>query len=259
MRVFARLVLTCLLIPTVSFAQLRGVPSENIDRSANPCTDFDAYANGQWRANHPIPAIQVTWAIRSIPQDDTRARLRSIAEEDADKAASLAKGSPGQLTGDFYAACIDEPRIDSLGMRPLDPLWKQIDSISNAQQLDAEIASLQKIDISAPLEVSSSQDLHDPTRMIAELEISGLGLPDRDYYLRDEPRFKEAREQYLHYAHTMFTLAGMDDATATASVAAVMRMPASWSAISVSPGPHSMVSAALLPAILSSAQRTAMR
>ncbi len=224
MRVFARLVTTCLLIPIVSFAQLRGVPTENIDRTANPCTDFDAYANGQWRATHPIPAIQVTWAIRSITQDDTRARLRAIAEEDAGKASSLAKGSPGQLTGDFYAACMDEPRINSLGIKPLDPLWKQIDSVGNAQQLDAEIASLQQININAPLELSSTQDLHDPTHVIAELEIGGLGLPDRDYYLRDEPRFKEAREQYSVYVHKMFTLTGMDEAAANAAVATVMKI-----------------------------------
>ena len=94
MRILSYLVIACMALPPATLAQLRGVPTENIDRTVNPCTDFDAYANGQWRATHPIPPIQVVWAIRTITQDDTLARLRSIAEEDAGKAASQPKGSP---------------------------------------------------------------------------------------------------------------------------------------------------------------------
>ena len=224
MRVLSHLVIACLALPPTSLAQLRGVPTENIDRTVNPCADFDAYANGQWRATHPIPAIQVVWAIRTITQDDTRARLRSIAEEDAGKAAALPKGSPGQLTGDFYAACMDEPQVNALGLKPLEASWGQIEGVQDAKALDAEIAILQQINISAPLELSSAQDLHDPTRVIAEIDITGSGLPDRDYYLRDEPRFKDAREQYVVYAHKMFTLAGMDETAANAAVAAVMKI-----------------------------------
>src|SRR5580693_5903974 len=109
-------------LPAMLNAQSRGVPVENIDRSISPCTDFDAYANGQWRATHPMPAIQTTWAIRSITQDETRARLRSIAEGDAIKAASTPKGSPSQLTGDFYAACMDESRVNALALKPLESM-----------------------------------------------------------------------------------------------------------------------------------------
>jgi putative endopeptidase len=224
LRILSYLVIACLALPPTSLAQLRGVPTEDMDRTVNPCRDFDAYANGQWRATHPIPAIQVVWAIRTITQDDTRARLRSIVEEDAGNAASLPKGSPGQLTGDFYAACVDESRVNALGFKPLEALWEQIEGVQDAKALDAEIASLQQINLSAPLDLSSTQDLHDPARSIAEIDISGSGLPDRDYYLRDEPRFKDAREQYVAYAHKMFTLAGIDEAAANAAVAAVMKI-----------------------------------
>jgi putative endopeptidase len=210
-----------------SQAQLRGVPVENIDRGASACADFDVYANGQWRATHPMPAIQVSWAIRTVTQDETLARLRSIAEEDASKSSTLAKGSPGQLTGDFYAACMDESHVNALGIKPLDPLWKNIDSVQDAKTLSAEIIQLQRININAPLNLGSSQDLHDPAFVIAELEIGGMGLPDRDYYLRDEPRFKEAREHYIAYAHKMFTLTGMNDAEASRAVEAVMRIETS--------------------------------
>src|SRR5580658_8325881 len=122
-------------LPAMLDAQVRGVAVENIDRSANACTDFDAYANGQWRATHPMPAIQTTWAIRTVTQDETRARLRDIAVEDAARAAGLPKGSPGQLTGDFYASCIDEARVNSFALKPLDPLLASVEAVKDAKSL----------------------------------------------------------------------------------------------------------------------------
>lgn len=209
---------------SASHAQLRGVPVEDIDRSVSPCTDFDAYANGQWRATHPIPATQTRWAIREVTQDDTRARLRSIAEEDSSKAASLPKGSPGQLTGSFYGSCMNESLIGSLGLKPLEPTLKKIAAVQDMKSLNAEIIHLEEIRISAPLFISATQDLHDTTRMIAEIGITGLGLPDRDYYLRDEPRFKDAREKYVRHVQKMFVLSGSTDANASTAAAAVMKV-----------------------------------
>jgi endothelin-converting enzyme/putative endopeptidase len=214
--------LALLSIPTVTLAQLQGVAAENIDRSVSPCADFDAYANGQWRATHPMPAIQTTWAIRVVTQDQTRARLRSIAEEDAAKSSTVPRNSPAQLTGDFYSACMDEARIDALGLKPLDPILKEIDGIREVPALGAEIVHLEAIQIEAPVHIEATQDLHDTTRMIAEIGIGGLGMPDRDYYLRDEPRFKEAREKYRAYMQRMMVLGGANGEDAARMVAAVM-------------------------------------
>jgi putative endopeptidase len=211
-------------LPAVLNAQVRGVAVENVDRSVSPCTDFDAYANGQWRATHPMPAIQTTWAIRTITQDETRARLRSIAEEDASKAASSPKDSPSQLTGDFYAACMDESRVNVLGLKPLESMLKGIAGVRDAKSLSAEIVRMQEINLAAPLVLSAAQDLHDTTRMIAEVGVAGLGMPDRDYYLRDESRFKDAREKYVAYMRKMSALAGSSDADAIPAVAGVMRI-----------------------------------
>jgi len=221
LRRFAALVAVLMLPATVN-AQIRGVPTQNIDRSASACTDFDAYANGQWRATHPMPDIQATWAIRTITQDETRARLRAIAEEDAGKAASLPKGSPAQLTGDFYAACTDEPGINAVGLKPLQSTLRGIEGVHDARSLSAQIARMQQIDLAAPLFLAAKQDLHDTAHMIAEVDVGGLGMPDRDYYLRDEPRFKDAREKYLAYVHRMIVLAGASDAQADRIVAGVM-------------------------------------
>lgn len=211
-------------LPVMLNAQVRGVVVENIDRSISPCADFDAYANGQWRATHPMPAIQTVWAIRTITQDETRARLRSIAEGDAVKAASTPKGSPSQLTGDFYAACMDESRVNALALKPLESMLQSIENVHDARSLSAEIVRMQEINLAAPLVLSATQDLHDTTHMIAEVGVGGLGMPDRDYYLRDEPRFKDARERYVAYMHKMIALAGSSDADAIPAVAGVMKI-----------------------------------
>jgi endothelin-converting enzyme/putative endopeptidase len=199
-----------------------GVNAENIDRAASPCADFDAYANGQWRTTHPMPDIQTTWAIRVITQDETRARLRAIAQEDAAKSSKVPKNSPAQMTGDFYGACMDEARVNGLGLKPLEPMLKEINGLREVPAVSAEIIRLQGIAISAPVTLSASQDLHDTTHMIAEIGIGGLGLPDRDYYLRDEPRFKDVREKYRAYMQKMFVMAGASEADATRAVASVL-------------------------------------
>ena len=227
MRPYSLIVLATLVLPIAAAAQSeivlpRGVAAEDIDRGANPCGDFDAYANGQWRATHPMPDIQTTWAIRTVTQDDTRARLRSIAEEDAAKSSTLPHNSPAQMTGDFYGACMDEPRVNGLGLKPLDAMLKEIDAIRDAPALSAEIVRLQRVDLDAPVSLSAAQDLHDTTHMIAEVGFGGLGLPDRDYYLRDEPRFKDVREKYRAYVHQMFVLAGASDEDATRAVTAIL-------------------------------------
>ncbi|MDP9038140.1 MAG: M13 family metallopeptidase [Acidobacteriota bacterium] len=205
-------------------AASRGVAAENIDRSASPCTDFDAYANGQWRATHAMPADQTTWAIRVVTQDATRARLRGIAEEDAAKSSKLPAGSPGQLTGDFYAACMDEAKVDAAGLKPLDPVLKHIAAIHDAAGLDAAIVELESLSLTAPVALAAEQDVHDTTHMIANVHVGGLSLPDRDYYLRDEARFKTAREAYLKHLQTMAGLAGSGDDDARAEVAAVLKI-----------------------------------
>ena len=228
MRLPSPVLLSTLILATAASAQSivlpRGVDAANIDRAASPCADFDAYANGQWRATHPMPDIQTTWAIRVITQDDTRARLRSIAEEDAAKSSTLPKNSPAQMTGDFYAACMDEPRVNALGLKPLDPTLKEIAALRQTPEVSAEIIRLQGIAIAAPINIAASQDLHDTTHMIAEIGIGGLGLPDRDYYLRDEPRFKDVREKYRAYVHSMFVLAGASDADAAHAADTVLTL-----------------------------------
>lgn len=224
MRIPSFACLALLTVSALSQTSLRGVAAENIDRNANACSDFDAFANGAWRSAHPMPAIQTVWAVRTVTQDETRARLRAIAEEDAGKSSTLAKGSPGRLTGDFYGACMNESKVNALGLKPLEPELKRIDAVKDTKELSAEMIRLQQILVDAPVALSSTQNLHDPKQVIAEVNLHGLGLPDRDYYLRDEPRFKDAHGKYMEYMNTIFTLAGAKDADAASAVAAVIKI-----------------------------------
>ena len=218
------LVNAILCIPALLEAQLRGVPTENIDRAANACTDFDAYANDRWRAEHPMSATESTWAIRTITQEETSAHLRTIAEEDAAKAEALRLGSPGRLTGDFYGSCIDQPRIDSLGVKPLQANQRIIDGVHDPNTLSAAIIHLQQMEINAPVAIRPLQDPHETERVIAEVSIAGLGMPDRDYYLRDEERFSSVRLKYVAYAKKLLGVAGVPDTDAGHIVTAVMKI-----------------------------------
>jgi len=114
------------------------------------------------------------------------------------------KGSVEQLIGDHYASCMDEARVEALGLEPLRPLLAEIDGLTDIAGVQRIVGRLHEIAIPIPFGLTGSPDPHDPTRVIADLYASGLGLPDRDYYVKTEPRFQEAREKYrVHVAHVI--------------------------------------------------------
>ncbi len=101
------------------------------------------------------------------------------------------KGGAEQLSGDFYAACMDENRIDALGVKPLQPMLDEVRAIKTKNDVQRTIEHLHDIGIAAPFGLFAAQDLHNPKQMIAHVTASGLGLPDRDYYLKTEKRFQK--------------------------------------------------------------------
>ena len=105
----------------------QGVQPGDIDRKVDPCTDFFAFSNGRWRAENPIPASMPRWSRRWAAGEATKEQLREILEQAA--AAKAQRGSIEQLTGDFYAGCMNEAQADSLGAKPIAPLLAQIDAI----------------------------------------------------------------------------------------------------------------------------------
>jgi putative endopeptidase len=210
---------------------LKGVEVGDIDRKADPCDDFFAYSNGRWRAENPIPASMPRWSRRWAAGEATKEQLREILEQAA--AAKAARGSVEQLTGDFYAACMNEQQADSLGVQPVAPLLAQIDAIRSVADLQKMIGELHAAGIAAPFVVVGDSDAHNPSFVIAQYYNSSLAMPDRDYYLKDDARFKEAREKYVAYMQRLFALAGNNQAQAKSAADTVLRLEKQYATASL--------------------------
>ncbi|HET7785823.1 MAG TPA: M13 family metallopeptidase [Myxococcales bacterium] len=188
-------------------AQQHGVELSDVDRSADPCGDFYEFANGAWRKANPIPPSMQRWSRRWQAGETNKERLRQILD-DVSKRADWPKGSVEQIVGDDYASCMDEARADAAGLSPLSPVLAQIDAMKSGADVQAAIRRLQGLNLNAPFGWLGLPDPHQPSRTISIIAAGGLGLPDRDYYLKVEPRFVDAREKYRSHVERMFRLAG---------------------------------------------------
>lgn len=204
-------------------ALLKSVDTTDLNRTAKSCDNFYDFANGGWRANNPIPSSMDRWSRRWQAGEANKDRLRVILDE-VSSAANRAVGTPAQLTGDFYAACTNVKAVDAAGMMPLKPYLAKIDAIRDARSLQHELGELHAINILVPFTFGATQDIHAPTNVIADVGAAGLGLPDRDYYVKPDKRFGDARAAYLVYIAKIFTLAGSPEREAQAAAQTVMRI-----------------------------------
>ncbi len=215
---------------TIAFARDAGTPSEhgfdfsNLDRTANACVDFDQFANGGWKAKHPIPAAYPTWGSFSLLAEHNRDVLHEILDETAKNAASAAPGSNEQKVGDFYATCMDTSAIDAAGIKPLQPELDRIAAIHDKASLQDEFVHLQSLGVRAPFLVDSTQDFKDATKVTGEIDQRGLGLPDRDYYSKEDDKSKETRTKYVAHVQKMFELMGDSPDVAASESQTVMNM-----------------------------------
>jgi len=218
-----RLILIFLLLTVSALAQQgSGFTTANMDMTVNPCVDFYRYACGTWMANNPIPPDQSAWGIGSDLVDRNRGILRGILEK---ASVNDPKRSPiEQKIGDFYASCMDESAIDKLGIAPIEPELKRIDAIKSKGQFADEMVPLALSGVAVLFNFSSSPDPKNSTRMIADIDQGGLGLPDRDYYLKDDPKSVKLRDQYVAHIQKMLELSGVSPAQAPAQAQVVMRI-----------------------------------
>ena len=190
-----------------------GIYKSDVDQKADPCTDFFEYANGAWRAENPIPASMPRWSRRWASGELSKEQLKTILEEVSAR-KDWKKGSVEQLIGDYYGSCMNESKINQQGITPIKPLLSEIDNVKTSADLQKVIAQLHELQVPVPFGLVATSDNHNPSDVIADIYASGLGLPDRDYYVKEEPRFKEAREKYRAHIVNMFKLAGYNDASA---------------------------------------------
>ncbi len=201
---------------SISIAAQHGIIPEDINRDGAACTDFFDYANGSWRKANAIPDYMDRWSRRWRSGELNKEHVRDILVGLSSR-KDWPSGSPEQLSGDFYAACMDEDQINKLGLAPLKPLLEEVAAIKTGADLQRVIRHLHAMRIGVPFAVYSLSDLHDPAQVIAFVDAAGLGMPDRDYYLKTEPRFVEARAKYRDHVAQMFILAGSTPAAAEAA------------------------------------------
>ena len=191
-----------------------------------PCVDFYTYSCGGWMKKNPIPPDQASWSTYGKLEDENRAQLRAILEDAAK--ANRPRDAVTQKIGDYYASCMDESAIEKLGAKPLLPELDRIARLKSKQDLAEYVATAQfppsLYGGGMLFTFRSNQDFKDSTQVIAEADQGGLGLPDRDYYLKDDAKSEELRKAYVAHVAKMFELLGDKPADAAAEAATVMRI-----------------------------------
>jgi endothelin-converting enzyme/putative endopeptidase len=193
-----------------------------MDTSADPCVDFYQYSCGGWMKKNPIPADQARWGVYSKLYQENERFLWGILNNLATKTSG--RSPDQQKIGDYFAACMDEPAVDKLGSTPVKPYLDQIEHLASKQDLPALLAQihLRTQDDGAFFGFYARQDYADASQVIAFASAGGLGLPDRDYYTRADPRSVELRQKYLAHVQRMFALLGDSPEAAQREAATVM-------------------------------------
>jgi predicted metalloendopeptidase len=185
-----------------------GFDTANFDKSVRPQDDFFRYVNGAWLKRTEIPADASTWGAFQELREQSRTNLRGLFEE-ASKSAPA--GSEARKVGDLYASYMDTARIERLGITPLQPELKVIATLTSPSQLPGMFAHFARLGDQGPLQVGIGQDPKRSDVNILQVGQSGLGMPDRDYYLRDDEKMKATRAAYQTYIAKLFSLAGQAD------------------------------------------------
>jgi len=217
----------CLAQPP-SIPYTPGLDVTAMDRTVDPCVDFYAYACGGWQKNNPIPPDQPSWSVYSKMQDENRVLLRNILENAS--ANDPHRGPVNQKIGDYYASCIDEAATNKAGVTGLKPSLDRIAAMKSKADLAPTLAYLHPKDITiyfgnaALFRFGSEQDAKNSSEVIAVVDQGGLGLPDRDYYLKDDARSQDIRAKYVAHVQKMFELLGETRQAAATDAQTVMRI-----------------------------------
>lgn len=195
--------------------------AQTMDRSADPCTDFFDYANGKWLADNPIPSDRARYSAYDEVSERNLKNLKELVEE-ASKSDN--QDAVTKLVGAFYHSGMDEAAIDAAGTKPISDELARIAAISNREELLAAIANQTSLGMSPLFNIYVDQDARNTLRYIPQLAQGGLGLPDRDYYLKTDAKTKDIRTKYVAHMERMFALLGDAPDVAKKNAATVMKM-----------------------------------
>jgi putative endopeptidase len=227
-RIYAVTLVVASLLPSASAQQPAAAPSKpepaldvtSMDRTVDPCVDFFKYSCGGWIKNNPIPPDQSSWSTYSKMQDENRERLRGILEAAA--TPDPTSNAATQKIGDYYSSCMDEKTIEAKGTEPLKPEFERIAKIDSKAEISDVVAAM--VHDNVLFRFGSTQDFRDADQIIAEADQGGLGLPDRDYYVKEDSKSVDLRKAYVAHVQKMFELLGDQPEAAAAEAQTVMRI-----------------------------------
>ena len=202
------------------YRQSKPIDPANIDRTANACVDFYQFANGGWLKNNPLPAAYSRWGSFEELGEGNQANLTKILE-----AAAKADGNASRnvrMIGTYYASCMDSAAAEKAGAAPLKDGLDDIDDIDDRKDIVEEVAELQNRGVPVLFGFGSTQDAKNSTSVIGGAFQGGLGLPDRDYYFKNDPASQEIRKNYVAHIGRMLELGGTPAAQAAADAQRVM-------------------------------------
>jgi endothelin-converting enzyme/putative endopeptidase len=199
-----------------------GFDAGAIDRSVDPCTDFYQFSCGGWLRANPVPSDQSSWGRFNELAERNRNTLKELLERAA--AGGPSRLAVDQKVGDFYASCMDQPAVDRRGLAAIEPELDRISGLRSTAELPELLASLHSLGVGALFTFSSVQDFKDTTSVIADADQGGLGLPERDYYFKDDAKSVDLRREYVAHVEKMLTLLGETPEAAAAGASNVMEI-----------------------------------
>lgn len=206
--------------PTVS----RPIDKANMDTTCTPCQDFYRYANGGWQTRATIPAAYAVWGSFQQLSDRNEAVVHDILEDAAKRAPTAKAGSNLWKVGTFYGACMDSAHVEALGRTPLQPTLDVIAAIRTPAQLASAFGDLEQRAGLAPFGFGTGQDPKNSAEMITHAGQGGLGMPERDYYLRTDDKSKALRDRYVEHVRRTLVLIGESETEATTDAARVLAL-----------------------------------
>jgi len=214
-----------------STKQIRSFDTSAMDKTVDPCTDFYQFSCGGWRKANPIPADRGAYSRFAELDDNNHFVLRDILDQIS--ANDPKRDAIDTKVGDYYASCIDEPAINKKGLAPLKPELDKVAAIRSKAELPKYLAGAHLLGVRSLFSFGSEPDAKNAKMTIAGTDQGGLGLPDRDYYLRTDPKSGSIREAYVAHVANIFKLAGDTEAVAAAKAKTVMRIETALAKVSL--------------------------
>jgi putative endopeptidase len=211
--------------------RLPGLDTTLMDKTVNPCTDFFEYACGNFASLHPIPADRSSFGLLTMVGEYNQEVLHAMLERAAEP--SRQRTSNEQKIGDFYASCMDVATINQKGLEALQPELARIAALKSKSELPELLAHDQLIGVNPFFGFGEAQDFKDARKQIAVLDQGGLGLPEKDYYLRKGEAADKTRNQYVRHVANMMRLLGESEANAEHDAEKVMEIETALAKVSM--------------------------